>query len=214
MKFGVAYHTAFHGYDPDAIIAYAKHAEDCGFESFFMPEHVVGYLGATFGSVPMDPSLPFVGPLQGLGFVAAATGPIGAVPSRERYPFAAHDPAPTGQSQVDRIAVSRELATNRRAQAIRSDQQIARGYRPVPQLDLYLGPVVRESADVTAQTNAIPAEGRRQRGLKISAVNEGHFRAISLRNRGHRILHELAAAPVTEGDPLNRQCFDLDAERL
>ena len=40
MKFGVVYHTAFHGYDPDAIIAYAKHAEDCGFESFRRPGNI------------------------------------------------------------------------------------------------------------------------------------------------------------------------------
>ena len=73
MKFGVVYHTAFSGVDPDAIIAYAKHAEDCGFESFYLPEHIVLYPGATLGSAAIDPSLSIVDPIQCLGFVAAAT---------------------------------------------------------------------------------------------------------------------------------------------
>ncbi|TMB89546.1 MAG: TIGR03619 family F420-dependent LLM class oxidoreductase [Chloroflexi bacterium] len=76
MKFGVVYNTAFNGVDPDSIIAYAKHAEDCGFESFYVPEHVVLYAGATLGPTVIDPSLPIVDPLQCLGFVAAATNRI------------------------------------------------------------------------------------------------------------------------------------------
>ena len=46
MKFGVAFHTAYFGTDPDAIAAYAQHAEACGFESFYMSEHVAMYKGA------------------------------------------------------------------------------------------------------------------------------------------------------------------------
>jgi alkanesulfonate monooxygenase SsuD/methylene tetrahydromethanopterin reductase-like flavin-dependent oxidoreductase (luciferase family) len=42
VKFGVVYNTAHYGVDSDAIVAYAKHAEDCGFESFYLPEHIVG----------------------------------------------------------------------------------------------------------------------------------------------------------------------------
>jgi hypothetical protein len=33
MKFGVVFHGGYLGVDPDAIIAYAKHAEYSGFES-------------------------------------------------------------------------------------------------------------------------------------------------------------------------------------
>jgi alkanesulfonate monooxygenase SsuD/methylene tetrahydromethanopterin reductase-like flavin-dependent oxidoreductase (luciferase family) len=113
MQFGVAYHTAFHGYDPDAIIAYAKHAEDCVFESFFMPEHVVGYLGATFGSVPMDPSLPFVDPLQGLGFVAAATERILLGTSALQLPY--HHPV----TLAKRLATIDVLSKGRRSQHTR-----------------------------------------------------------------------------------------------
>jgi hypothetical protein len=40
MKFGLIYHTAYYGVDPAAIIACAKHAEDCNFESFHLPEQV------------------------------------------------------------------------------------------------------------------------------------------------------------------------------
>ena len=33
MKFGLMYNTGFLGTDPDQIIAVARHAEQCGFES-------------------------------------------------------------------------------------------------------------------------------------------------------------------------------------
>lgn len=73
MKFGVVYHTAYHGTDPDAIVAYARHAEECGFESFYLPEHFVLYPGATLGGVAIEPSSAIVDPLECLAFVAAAT---------------------------------------------------------------------------------------------------------------------------------------------
>ena len=34
VKFGLGYNTGFLGTDPDQLIAVARHAEDCGFESF------------------------------------------------------------------------------------------------------------------------------------------------------------------------------------
>jgi hypothetical protein len=38
MKFGVSCNTGAYGVvDPDAMIAVARHAEDCGFESFYVP---------------------------------------------------------------------------------------------------------------------------------------------------------------------------------
>ena len=48
MKFGVTYNTGYYGaVDPDAMTAVARHAEHCGFESFYVPEHVTFPLGAT-----------------------------------------------------------------------------------------------------------------------------------------------------------------------
>jgi probable F420-dependent oxidoreductase len=73
MKFAVSYSTPAYGADPDRIIAYAQHAEDCGFESLYLPEHIVLYPGAMFGPTEIPPSLPYADPLDCLSFVAAAT---------------------------------------------------------------------------------------------------------------------------------------------
>ena len=73
MKFGIVYHTGYRGADPDAIIGYARPAEECGFESFYLPKHIALYPRAMLGPAAIDPSLPIVDPLQCLGFVAAAT---------------------------------------------------------------------------------------------------------------------------------------------
>lgn len=73
MKFAVSYHTAAHGIDPDRMIAYAQRAETLGFESFYLPEHIALYPGATVGGLAMDPSAPIADPLESLSFVAAAT---------------------------------------------------------------------------------------------------------------------------------------------
>jgi probable F420-dependent oxidoreductase len=73
VKFGVVYNTAYYGVDPDALAAVARHAEDCGFESFYLPEHVALYPGASFGPATFPPDLPIADPLECLSFVAAAT---------------------------------------------------------------------------------------------------------------------------------------------
>ena len=73
MKFGVHYNTGVHGVDPDAMLAVARHAEACGFESFYLPEHVALYPGAGFGAVSFPADLPIADPLECLSFVAAAT---------------------------------------------------------------------------------------------------------------------------------------------
>jgi probable F420-dependent oxidoreductase len=73
VKFGVVYNTAYYGVDPDAMGALARHAEDCGFESFYLPEHVALYPGASFGQATFPPDLPIADPLECLSFVAAAT---------------------------------------------------------------------------------------------------------------------------------------------
>ena len=49
MKFGLIYNTGYYGTDPDQLIAAARHAEACGFESFYLTEHIALYPGATVG---------------------------------------------------------------------------------------------------------------------------------------------------------------------
>jgi probable F420-dependent oxidoreductase len=73
MKFGISYNTAVHGTDPGHIVAVARHAEQCGFESFFVSEHIALYPGARAGNVEFPPSLAVADPLDCLSFVAAAT---------------------------------------------------------------------------------------------------------------------------------------------
>ncbi len=73
MRFGVIYNTGHYGgVDPDAMIAVARHAEGCGFESFYVPEHIALYPGAAVGSVAFPPDTPIADPLECLSFVAAA----------------------------------------------------------------------------------------------------------------------------------------------
>ncbi|MET7328495.1 LLM class F420-dependent oxidoreductase [Nonomuraea sp. NPDC005650] len=72
MKFAISYSTA-DGLDPDRLVAFARDAEECGFEGLYLPEHVVLYPGATLGPFAFPPSLPYPDPLDCLAFVAAAT---------------------------------------------------------------------------------------------------------------------------------------------
>lgn len=76
MKFGISYSTPYYGTDPDRMVAFARLAEECGFESLYMPEHIVLYPGATVGPYALPPSLPYADPLDCLSFVAAATDRI------------------------------------------------------------------------------------------------------------------------------------------
>jgi len=73
MKFGLMYNTAYHGTDPDQLIAVARHAEQCGFESFYVPEHIALYPGAAVGPAVFPPAIPIADPLECLSFIAAAT---------------------------------------------------------------------------------------------------------------------------------------------
>src|ERR1700730_2841310 len=51
VKFGVMYNTGGYGVvDPDAMLVVARHAEACGFESFYVAEPVALYPGATGGA--------------------------------------------------------------------------------------------------------------------------------------------------------------------
>jgi alkanesulfonate monooxygenase SsuD/methylene tetrahydromethanopterin reductase-like flavin-dependent oxidoreductase (luciferase family) len=45
MKFAISYSTPYYGADPDRIVAFARHAEDRGFEAMYVPEHIAVYPG-------------------------------------------------------------------------------------------------------------------------------------------------------------------------
>lgn len=76
MKFGLVYNTAYYGADPGLMVAAAVQAEESGFESFFMPEHIVLYPGAATGPVAFPPDLAVADPLDCLAYVAAATSTL------------------------------------------------------------------------------------------------------------------------------------------
>ncbi|MEV7095067.1 LLM class F420-dependent oxidoreductase [Amycolatopsis sp. NPDC051045] len=76
MKFGISYSTPFFGADPDTIAGFALDAEECGFESLYLPEHVALYPGAKIGPMELPPTLPYADPLECLSFVAAVTSRI------------------------------------------------------------------------------------------------------------------------------------------
>ena len=73
VKIGLFYNTGVYGVDPDNMIALARHAEACGFESFYVGEHIVLYPGAAVAGIQIPPALPIADPLECLTFVAAAT---------------------------------------------------------------------------------------------------------------------------------------------
>ncbi|WP_225728741.1 MULTISPECIES: TIGR03619 family F420-dependent LLM class oxidoreductase [unclassified Nocardia] len=73
MRFAISYSSPFHGVDPDRLIAVARHAERCGFEGLYLPDHLALYPGAMFGAVELPAQLPYLEPLDALSFVAAAT---------------------------------------------------------------------------------------------------------------------------------------------
>ena len=62
--------------DPANLKAIARHADDLGFESFYVPEHVTLYPGARVGEIEFTPDLPIADPLECLAFVAASTTTI------------------------------------------------------------------------------------------------------------------------------------------
>jgi alkanesulfonate monooxygenase SsuD/methylene tetrahydromethanopterin reductase-like flavin-dependent oxidoreductase (luciferase family) len=49
VEFGIVYNTGYLGTDPARLIGVAQHAEACGFESFYVPEHITLYPGAMLG---------------------------------------------------------------------------------------------------------------------------------------------------------------------
>jgi probable F420-dependent oxidoreductase len=73
MKFGLFFHTGVAGTDPATLQAIARHADDLGFESFYVPEHVTLFPGARVGDHEFPADLPIADPLTCLAFVAAST---------------------------------------------------------------------------------------------------------------------------------------------
>jgi probable F420-dependent oxidoreductase len=73
VRFAISYQPAHHGIDPDRLVAYARHAEECGFEGLYLPEHVVLHPGMTLGTFELPPATPYLDPVDALAFVAAAT---------------------------------------------------------------------------------------------------------------------------------------------
>jgi alkanesulfonate monooxygenase SsuD/methylene tetrahydromethanopterin reductase-like flavin-dependent oxidoreductase (luciferase family) len=73
VKFGTFYNTGYFGTDPGNLAAVAQHAEGCGFESFYVAEHIVLYPGAKAGPVEFPADLAVADPLECLSFIAART---------------------------------------------------------------------------------------------------------------------------------------------
>ena len=76
VKFAISYSTPHHGADPERLVAFARHAEMCGFEGFYLPEHIALHPGDAVGPMELPTDLSFPDPLDCLAFVAAATGRI------------------------------------------------------------------------------------------------------------------------------------------
>ncbi len=76
MKFGIIYNTGRSGTGPAALAAVARQAEESGFESFYVPEHIVMYPGAKAGPVEFPADLAVADPLECLSFIAAHTEQI------------------------------------------------------------------------------------------------------------------------------------------
>src|SRR3954452_9497459 len=64
MKFGVSYSTGTYGTDPERLAAAARYAEESGFESFYLPEHMALHVGARVGDFEIPPATPIADPLE------------------------------------------------------------------------------------------------------------------------------------------------------
>ncbi|WP_040796322.1 TIGR03619 family F420-dependent LLM class oxidoreductase [Nocardia higoensis] len=73
MQFSVSYSSAHFGADPDRLVAYARHAEHCGFEGLYLPEHLLLFPGAQLHGNQVPPDLSFLDPLDTLAYIASAT---------------------------------------------------------------------------------------------------------------------------------------------
>ncbi len=73
MKFGISYSTPHLGVDPGTLTRFARDADELGFESLYLPEHIALQPGTKIGEMALDPALPYGDPLECLSFVAAGT---------------------------------------------------------------------------------------------------------------------------------------------
>jgi probable F420-dependent oxidoreductase len=73
LRFAISYNTAVLGTDPDRLAGCARHAEECGFEALYVPEHPAMYKGARLGDVELPPAMAITDPVDTLSFVAAVT---------------------------------------------------------------------------------------------------------------------------------------------
>jgi probable F420-dependent oxidoreductase len=71
--FALSYSTSFFGAEPERLVRVARHAEACGFEALYVPEHVAMYPGARLGAWEVPPATQFPDPLSVLTYVAAST---------------------------------------------------------------------------------------------------------------------------------------------
>jgi probable F420-dependent oxidoreductase len=82
MKFGILLPHAGRAADPDALVAVAQAAEDAGFDSVWVGDHVVlpqttsTYPYADDGRYPLPADRPFLEAFTTLGFVAGATSRV------------------------------------------------------------------------------------------------------------------------------------------
>jgi alkanesulfonate monooxygenase SsuD/methylene tetrahydromethanopterin reductase-like flavin-dependent oxidoreductase (luciferase family) len=107
VKFGLVYNTGALGVDPARLTTVARHADDLGFESFYVTEHITLYPGARVGDVEFPPDLPVADPLECLSFLAASTGSILLGTAVLLLPY--HHPVPLAKrlATIDVLSVGR-----------------------------------------------------------------------------------------------------------
>lgn len=76
MRFGLSYNTGLVGPDPARLKAVARQADELGFESFYVPEHIALHPGARVYGNEIPADMPIADPLEILAFVAASTSSI------------------------------------------------------------------------------------------------------------------------------------------
>jgi hypothetical protein len=172
MKFGLSYSTAVAGTDPANLRAIARHADDLGFESFYVPEHITLYPGARVYEVESAPDLPIADPLECLAFVAASTTTILLATGVLLLPF--HHPMVLAK----RLATIDVLSSTRmRLLTIGVPGDVSRRpHRAVPQLARSVTSPSRSGAGMratAAQTSAPKLNETRQRGY-VGATRGWH----------------------------------------
>src|ERR1700693_2027695 len=115
-----------------------------------------------------------------------------------RDSLARHQASPDGRSEIRGISVSEELATHRGSQTVGAHEQITARDGPVTQGDLYVGSVFAEASHFTSKTQPFGAEGLRERGLQVGAVNKADAMAVTHVGRAHRHLNEPSPMPIAE----------------